>query len=253
MLVGATARDLLLFHVHGGPQPSRRTRDIDFAVTVDSWEAFEAVRNALLAQDNFNPSKVQHRLLYSSLTVPEVEVDIIPFGGVASPEEMITWPPELDTAMNVAGFEEALSTSVWISVTEALVIPVVSLPGLAVLKLFAWSDRRWDGDATDVRQVIRLYADAGNEDRLYDSPLAEEFDFDLGLAGAKLLGTDVAALCRPATLQKLQRIFTPDNIEKLINHMLGHGYRIDDSEPRETQLVNVFFDPILSASAEKTA
>ena len=253
MLVGATARDLLLFHVYGGPQPSRRTRDIDFAITVNSWESFEAVRNALLAQGNFSPSKVQHRLLYSSSTVPEVEVDIIPFGGVASPEEMITWPPELDTAMNVAGFEEALSTIVWISVTEALVIPVVSLPGLAVLKLFAWSDRRWDGDATDVRQVIRLYADAGNEDRLYDSPLAEEFDFDLELGGAKLLGADVVALCRPATLQKLQQIFTPDNIEKLVNHILGYGYRMDSSEPRETQLVNVFFDPILSASSEKTA
>ena len=109
MLVGATARDLLLFHAHGGPQPSRRTRDIDFAITVDSWEAFEAVRNALLAQDNFNPSKVQHRRLYSSLTVPEVEVDIIPFGGIASPQETITWPPEFDTAMNVASFEEALA------------------------------------------------------------------------------------------------------------------------------------------------
>ena len=253
MLVGAMARDLLLFHVHGGPEPSRRTRDIDFAVTVDSWEAFETVRNALLTQGNFSPSKVQHRLLYSSLTVPVVEVDVIPFGGLASPEEMIIWPPELDTAMNVAGFEEALSASVWISVAEALTVPVVSLPGLTVLKLFAWSDRRWDGDATDIRQVIRFYADAGNEDRLYDSPLAEEFGFDLELGGAKLLGADVVTLCRPATLQKLQHIFTSDNIEKFVDHMIGHGYRMDNSEPRETQLMNVFFGPILSASLEKIA
>jgi predicted nucleotidyltransferase len=253
MLVGATARDLLLFHVHGGPHPSRHTRDIDFAIAVNSWEAFEAVRNALLAQGKFKPSKVQHRLLYSSLTVTEAEVDVIPFGGIASPEETITWPPELDTAMNVAGFEEALAAGVWISITEALTVPVVSLPGLAVLKLFAWSDRRLDRDATDMSLLMRFYADAGNEDRLYDSSLAAEFGFDLELAGAKLLGADVVALCWPVTLQKLQQIFTPDNVEKLVNHMIGHRYRMDDSEPREIQLVNVFFGPILSASSENTA
>lgn len=104
--------------------------------------------------------------------------------------------------MSVAGFEEAFSASVCIAIAENLNVPVVSLPGLATLKLFAWSDRKDDRDATDLLRVIHSYADAGNEDRLYDSSLVEEFDFDLDLAGAKLLGMDVAALCNPETLRK---------------------------------------------------
>ncbi len=253
MLVGATVRDLLLFHVYGGPHPTRRTNDVDFAFAVDSWESFESIRAALLASGNFSPSKVRHRLVYTSTTVQEAEVDLIPFGGIASPEAMITWPPELERAMNVAGFEEALSAAVWVSIIEGLTVPVVSLPAFTVLKLFAWSDRKEDRDATDLERVIRSYADAGNEDRLYDSPLAEEFGYDLELAGAKLLGADVVALCRPATLQKLKQIFTPDLIEKLVNHMLGRGYRMEDSELHAMRLVNIFFGPLLSVSSEKIA
>ena len=39
MLVGATARDLLLYHVFGHPV-TRATYDLDFAILVDSWEQF---------------------------------------------------------------------------------------------------------------------------------------------------------------------------------------------------------------------
>ena len=192
-----------------------------------------------------------HRLLYTSATIQEAEVDFIPFGGLASPEGIIIWPPELERAMNVSGFEEALSAAVWVSIAEGLTVPVVSLPAFTTLKLFAWSDRREDRDAKDLQRVIQSYADAGNEDRLYDSPLAEEFGFDLELAGAKLLGADVVDLCRPATLKKLQEIFTPELIEKLVNDMLGHGYRMDDSEPHAMRLADIYFGSIQSCSSDK--
>jgi predicted nucleotidyltransferase len=39
IVVGATARDLLLFHVFGIPV-TRATVDVDFAIAVDSWERF---------------------------------------------------------------------------------------------------------------------------------------------------------------------------------------------------------------------
>jgi predicted nucleotidyltransferase len=43
LLVGATARDLLLVHVF--EQPVRRaTLDVDFAVALASWEQFEALK-----------------------------------------------------------------------------------------------------------------------------------------------------------------------------------------------------------------
>lgn len=249
MLVGATARDLLLHHVFGGPLPSRRTRDIDFAIAVDSWEAFEGIRGALLSRDQFSATRVPHRLLYSSTIAPGVEVDVIPFGGIASTDGSIVWPPEFDTVMSVAGFEEAFSASVSISITGNLNIPVVSLPGLATLKLFAWSDRKDDRDATDLFRVIRSYADAGNEDRLYNSSLVEEFDFDLDLAGAKLLGMDVAALCTPETLQKLAHIFTSARVEQLAHMMVGPG-RLEEAGENPANLLQTFFNPILGDTAQ---
>src|SRR5580704_17622132 len=47
IVVGATARDLLLFHVFGIPV-TRATADVDFAIAVDSWERFRGLRTALL-------------------------------------------------------------------------------------------------------------------------------------------------------------------------------------------------------------
>jgi predicted nucleotidyltransferase len=58
VVVGATARDLLLFHVFGIPA-SRATRDIDFAIAFESWDKFHGMRNALLATEEFVPSKVE--------------------------------------------------------------------------------------------------------------------------------------------------------------------------------------------------
>ena len=43
MLVGATARDLLLYHVFGHAV-TRATYDLDFAILVDSWEQFAIVK-----------------------------------------------------------------------------------------------------------------------------------------------------------------------------------------------------------------
>ena len=66
---------------------------------------------------------------------------LIPFRGVASDDNTIEWPPSRDIVMNVAGFEEALSSSVSLTVADNLMIRVASLPALTLLKLIAWSDR----------------------------------------------------------------------------------------------------------------
>jgi predicted nucleotidyltransferase len=47
MLVGATARDLLLYHVFGHAV-TRATYDLDFAILVDSWEQFAIVKQLFL-------------------------------------------------------------------------------------------------------------------------------------------------------------------------------------------------------------
>src|SRR5438445_692518 len=76
----------------------------------------------------------------------------------------IEWPPSRDIVMNVAGFEEALASSVSIQMAEDLAVRVASIPGLMILKLVAWSDRgrETDKDAADMYRLLTAYADAGN-------------------------------------------------------------------------------------------
>ena len=141
MVVGATARDLLLYHVHGIPA-TRATRDVDFAMAVENWEQFQTLRAALLATGEFAPGPVEHRLFFRTPQgTTDIPIDLIPFGGVAE-NDTITWPPQRDTLMTVAGFEDAMAACVRVEAAPDFTIPVVSLAALSVLKVFAWADRR---------------------------------------------------------------------------------------------------------------
>lgn len=48
-VVGATARDILMYHLHGFPL-NRASPDIDFAMTIENWTVFEGLRAALLRE-----------------------------------------------------------------------------------------------------------------------------------------------------------------------------------------------------------
>lgn len=93
LLVGAMARDLLLFHAHG-IKAARATENIDLAFALADWPAFDRLRKSLLDSDAFHPHpRGTHRLRYG----PDTTVDLIPFGGLANPDETISWPPHGDT------------------------------------------------------------------------------------------------------------------------------------------------------------
>jgi predicted nucleotidyltransferase len=95
---------------------------------------------------------------------PAVVLDLIPFGGVETAERTIAWPPEQEVVMRVTGFSDGLESAVPLRLDQNLVIPVVSLPVLLVLKLFAWKDRKHEmRDAPDTCTVLRQYGDAGRE------------------------------------------------------------------------------------------
>jgi predicted nucleotidyltransferase len=245
VVVGATARDLLFFHVFGIPA-SRATRDIDFAIAVESWDKFHGMRNALLATEEFVPSKVEHRLYFKEADIP---IDLIPFGGVAE-GDTIAWPHTKDTVITVSGFEDAMAASIQVQVSPTLTLPVVSLAALAVLKIFAWKDRKTtDKDAVDLYRVISTYADAGNEDRLYDpdSPHMEKFNYDLELAGAALAGVDSSMLSSAATINKLRTIgATADFIDTLAERIRTSRWQFQPEKlPYVRAVLIAYFDELL--------
>jgi predicted nucleotidyltransferase len=219
-----------MVHVHG-LRPGRATYDIDFGIAVESWDHFARLKEHLIATGNFAVhQRALQRLIYSDQgTGFSLPVDLIPFGGIASGDGTIEWPPSRDIVMNVAGFEEALTSSMLVEIAAGLVVRVASLTGLALLKLVAWSDRggETDKDAVDLYRLITSYADAGNTDRIYDTEmnLLEAVGYDMELAGAELLGRDVRRLASLRVLEQTRLLLKSEpDLERLVNQMARSTY-----------------------------
>lgn len=220
-LVGATARDILLYNVFG-LDTHRATYDVDLGVVVEEWPQFEAIKARLVGtgafvSDDSEPQRLYHRTASEARGYP---LDLIPFGGVEQPENEIVWPPDRSMVMNVAGYGEALASAVPVEVEPNFVVRVASLPALAILKLVAWTDRGTGDrrDAIDLSMLLRQYGAAGNDDRLYGTEIrvlaVVNYDFDL--AGARLLGMDAGRIAAPATRgQVLSLLDDPARLDHL--------------------------------------
>jgi predicted nucleotidyltransferase len=224
-LVGATARIILLENVFG-LHTGRATHDIDFAFAVENWDQFQAIKDHLTSTSGFEevrgeaqrlickPANVEHRFI----------VDLIPFGGLESSRNTIAWPPDMSIMMNVAGYRDVHASAVQVEVEPGIVILVASIPGIAILKLFAWAGRGQENpkDAMDLFALLRQYNEAGNQDRVYEDAIAalEDVGYDMELAGAWLLGSDAFAMSSPETRGQLNSMFAePAVMERLVTDM----------------------------------
>jgi predicted nucleotidyltransferase len=230
-LAGATARDLVLENIFGRP-PGKLTRDLDFGFALSDWKEFENLKAALISTGRFKPDRAIQRVLYQHSAGISIGVDLIPFGGVQD-GSVISWPPNNDFVMNVAGFREALDSAIQVQVDTDLVIPVASLPGLIILKLFAWADRKHEKrDAPDILKILADYADAGNEDRLYtdELPLLEAAGFDVPIAGARLLGKDARRIANQETVASIAKMLEDPTLKReLLNQLVQASPRSDES------------------------
>ncbi len=221
-VVGAMAQDILLTGVFG-LSAGRATRDMDFAVTVEGWPQFEAIKARLSETGAFNFDKrVAQRLYYRTISEGRgYPLDIIPFGGVELPGSEIAWPPDGAVVMSVAGYGEAFASAVPVEVEPRFVVRVASLAGLAILKLVAWADRGIADprDAIDLATLLRQYGSAGNEDRLYGTAIGvlEAVNYDLDLAGARLLGMDAGRITAPTTRGRILALLDdPVRLDRLV-------------------------------------
>ena len=241
-LAGASARDIVLVNLWG-QSPGRATADIDFAFAVDDWAEFEELREALVATGRFarEPHKEQRLMSTDPEKGFQLPVDFIPFRGVASENRTIAWPPEGDFVLNVAGFEEALAAALRIELEPGLEISVASLPGLAILKILAWADRHVldNRDAADVYKILATYDSAGNRDRLFgqEIELLEALDYDLTLAGARLLGRDAARIADVAASEQIVSLLhSHAKADLLVSHMI----RAASYEENAAQVARLF-------------
>ncbi len=175
-----------------------------------------------IVPERFAPQRLLYRGDAGGFPVP---VDLIRFPGVTSAEGTIAWPPGRDIVMNVAGFEEALSTSVPLEIEDGLAVRVASIPRLALLKRIAWADpgTATNKDAADLYPLLAAYADAGHVDRLVDEEmgLVESIAFDVPSAGRELLGRDVARLCPASSSGMARPVLEPEaSFEHLVNQII---------------------------------
>jgi predicted nucleotidyltransferase len=210
--MGAAARDVMLLHAHG-IATKRETKDVDFAVMVESWDAFSALRQALIESGEFSPRPgPNHRLRHTRTSLP---LDLVPFGGVERPDRTIAWPPTQDEVFNCFGASEALAVCVEVLLPGSIALPVAPIAALAMLKITAWDDRKRTHpgrDAGDLALYMRYYLDCGNFDRaaLEHQDLFDVVDFNHEATGAELLGRDIAELIDPKAGEKLLDILTPE-------------------------------------------
>lgn len=245
-LAGAMARDIVLTHVHG-IETGLATVDVDFGVAVAGWEEFNRIKSMLLETGPFNAAeKFEHRIYYRPAGATKgYPIDIIPFRGVEAPPRTIAWPPERKIIMNVIGYEEVLETAVPVEIENSFTVPIASLPGLTLLKLFAWHDRHPETpkDARDIAFLFRNYQAAGNQDRLYGDELAlmETVGYDIDLAGPRLLGKDVRQVASPATLKAATALLQDAAMmDRLLTHMAPAFKAADDSIAAAERLLEQF-------------
>lgn len=245
-MVGATARIILLEHVFG-LQPGRATRDMDFAFVLEDWDQFQDLKRHLTSSAPCHErAGIAQRLIFKPAdSGHDFVVDIIPFGGLERADHSIAWPPDMSVLMNVAGYRDAHAAAVPVELAPGLIIALASIPGIVVLKLFAWVDRGREDpkDALDLVTFLRQYHEAGNQDRVYEDalPALEAVGYDIELAGAWLLGRDVFMMTSPETRRSLDAIFAqPVLVGRLVLDMARAHRARDDALDYSRALLEQF-------------
>lgn len=192
-IIGATARDIVFGALYN-QEPARKTYDLDIAIAIPDWGAFDKISTELCNINGFEKDPDQkQRFHYNG----NYELDIVPFGEVARKDDKIYWPPEESHAMSVKGFTEITSDTITMIIDNEVEIKVASLPGFFILKLIAWKDRYYKTtkDAEDMAYIIESYLliHQDNLDPEHDD-IYEDDDYTEFTAGAVILGRDLSKM-----------------------------------------------------------
>jgi predicted nucleotidyltransferase len=224
-VIGATARDIIM-NIHG-EKVRRATRDLDIAIAISDWDAYEQVEKGIIQIDGFVKHKNQkQRFIYEG----KYQLDIVPFGNVMKEGDRIFWPPDESVAMSVLGFKEVGQSAKEISIDNEITIKVASLEGVFILKLVAWVDRNFkhNRDADDLGFILNNYLSI-NQQRAVKDHYEEIYlidEYTPLVAGAKLIGIDVAKIisgnkkAKSKLTEIIQHEINEEENSRLINQLI---------------------------------
>ena len=232
-VIGATARDIIVQQLLDTAS-TRRTKDLDIAIAIPDWDAFEQIKERLVA-DGFKKSNDMYQRFYYGA----YEVDIVPYGVVAKEDDNIYWPPEEVVAMSVKGFDEVLSEAITVSIDDEFKVKIASLHGLFLLKLNAWLDRnaKTSKDAEDMSFILSNYFMA-NLDREIHQEVYDWEIFDEYIVGGYWLAHDLVTLLNVNQLNYYKEVIegelAKEEESRLINQMIENSYSLKYETARET-------------------
>jgi predicted nucleotidyltransferase len=219
LIIGAMARDLVLYHGFGA-DIERGTRDVDFAIQVDSWPQFYQLKEALETQEFIADEREVYRLNFTDSEKMPWELDILPFGGLSNDQQDIAWPPEGHTIMSTLGFSEALENAWQVQILDEpeVIVSVANPAAMIVLKMIAWTERDPQlrrKDAQDIAYIIKSYSKIPEVyELLHSGEYMEKCDWDEDLASAMLLGKVIAEMLNDQTREYIQGNFSNDEDNK---------------------------------------
>lgn len=232
-VIGATARDIIVQQLLDTAS-TRRTKDLDIAIAIPDWDAFEQIKERLVA-DGFKKSNDMYQRFYYGA----YEVDIVPYGVVAKEDDNIYWPPEEVVAMSVKGFDEVLSEAITVSIDDEFKVKIASLHGLFLLKLNAWLDRnaKTSKDAEDMSFILSNYFMA-NLDREIHLEVYDWENFDEYIVGGYWLAHDLVTLLNVNQLNYYKEVIEGELAKqeesRLINQMIENSYSLKYETVRAT-------------------
>ena len=232
-VIGATARDIIVQQLLDTAS-TRRTKDLDIAIAIPDWDAFEQIKERLVA-DGFKKSNDMYQRFYYGA----YEVDIVPYGVVAKEDDNIYWPPEEVVAMSVKGFDEVLSEAITVSIDNEFKVKIASLHGLFLLKLNAWLDRnaKTSKDAEDMSFILSNYFMA-NLDREIHQEVYDWENFDEYIVGGYWLAHDLVTLLNVNQLNYYKEVIEGELAKqeesRLINQMIENSYSLKYETVRAT-------------------
>lgn len=198
-VVGAAARDICLRLLKSADSP-RRTMDLDVAVLLGKWEEYEQLSEILVHQ-GFEKAPQKQRFYYrpTGYAYP-YGVDIVPFGPIAV-DEAIAWPPEGSPVMSVNCYEDVMGASDLVVIDNQTSFRLASLSGQWLIKLDAWRDRHLSTrkDASDLVYFLEnaYILFALSRESIPESINTDADSFDLTVAGAEWIASDLAAILSP--------------------------------------------------------
>ncbi|MES9993851.1 MAG: nucleotidyl transferase AbiEii/AbiGii toxin family protein [Candidatus Thiodiazotropha sp.] len=242
-VIGATGRDLVLHHYYGA-KLSRATQDLDFAIQIPDWSAFEALKSELI-QTGFSETSISHRLD----SAHGGWIDLIPFGPISTDGKAVAWPPNGDVVMSILGFNEAYKHSLKVRLNDSSPsdIPVASPVGLALLKLVSWTERVREKRPNDAKDLIYLCTNYHEIPEIKDEifsqvNMMQAYGWVLEYGSAFLLGRNARAIAAPDTHAYLQLLFNDAIANRPLRELVRESCENSNQYEEHGARLNAFID-----------